>query len=45
MFEFETLHGTATGKLRVEVTDSHGEKKTVILPVPIVVGTGGRNLI
>ena len=34
------LHGTATGKLRVKVTDSHGEKKTVILPVTIVSGIG-----
>ena len=37
------LHGTATGKLRVNVTDSFGEKQTVILPVTIVSGIG-RNL-
>ena len=37
------LHGSATGKLRVNVTDHLGEKKTVTLPVTIVSGIG-RNL-
>ncbi len=37
------LRGSATGKLRVKVTDHNGEKKSVILPVTIVSGIG-RNL-
>ena len=37
------LYGTATGEIRVEVTDSDGETKTARLPITIVPGIG-RNL-